>query len=284
MKFWINQSTRYTYSTNVELSEHIIRMRPRSDIRQKLLSFNLSLYPEPSKIYDYIDPWGNLLKKASFDTPTDLLEINANMVVETDNDISGAMTIEADKLTLPLDYQNEKNALAPYLVLVESEQIMNDFIGEIFTTSHGHLLTCLDLLNKQISNFHYHGIRLEGNAQQPVETLRLQSGVCRDLAWLFIAACRQLGIASRFVSGFQHESATNAPSERYLHAWAEVYLPGLGWLGFDQTHGKIVSGDHVVVACGGSQTETMPVDGGYVFYGESIKSTLKTSINISCET
>ena len=183
-------------------------------------------------------------------------------------------------LILPPDYGNETAALRPYLELIESAQVMQAFTRDLGKKCEGRLIPLLELLNDRITEFNQQDVRLEGSAHTPTETLRKGSGVCRDLALLFIAACRHLGIAARFVSGYQRQPAGDDHEKRYLHAWAEVYLPRLGWQGYDQTHGSTVADEHVVVASGAAQTNTMPVEGSFIYAGSPPKSILETDIRI----
>ncbi len=123
-----------------------------------------------------------------------------------------------------------------------------------------------------------HQIRVEGAAQRPAETLATGSGACRDSTLLFLAVCRSLGVAGRFVSGYQGQEAT-PDGKRHLHAWPEVFVPGLGWLGWDPTHGVPVGPGHVALSAAPGQTGTMPVDGGFYFNGPTVTSTLSYSIS-----
>jgi transglutaminase-like putative cysteine protease len=122
-------------------------------------------------------------------------------------------------------------------------------------------------------------VRIEGGPRSPAQTLVRGEGVCRDLTVLFMAACRQAGVAARFVSGYQQGDGIRA--QRYLHAWAEVYLPACGWLGYDPTHAATAGSDHVTVAAAPTADAVTPVEGGYSFQGALITSTLKTDIRIT---
>jgi transglutaminase-like putative cysteine protease len=95
---------------------------------------------------------------------------------------------------------------------------------------------------------------------------------------LFMAACRSLGIAARFVSGYQAEADT-PDGRRHLHAWPEAFLPGVGWRGFDPTHGLAVTDGHVALCAAPDQAATMPIEGG--FYGDGVASTLEYDVQIA---
>ncbi len=123
-------------------------------------------------------------------------------------------------------------------------------------------------------------IRTSGDAQAAGETLASWRGACRDFTVLFLAAARSMGMPARFCSGYQ--SAADTPDgRRYLHAWAEVFVPGTGWRGWDPTHGVAVGEGHVALCAAPDQAETMPVVGGFYFGGSSITSTLDFDLRIT---
>src|SRR6516225_8438153 len=99
-----------------------------------------------------------------------------------------------------------------------------------------------------------------------------------DLTVLFISACRSLGIAARFVSGYQAH-AESQDGRRHLHAWPEVFLPGRGWRGFDATHGTVVNDGHVALCAAPEQSATMPIEGG--FFGDGITAALDYHVQIA---
>jgi len=122
-------------------------------------------------------------------------------------------------------------------------------------------------------------IRHTGDAQSAAETLATRRGACRDLTVLFLAAVRTLGFAGRFCSGYQ-AAAQTPDGQRYLHAWPEVFLPGIGWRGWDPTHGVVVGEGHVALCAAPEQAATMPVAGGY-YFGDSITATLDFEVRIA---
>src|SRR5262249_17936328 len=103
-----------------------------------------------------------------------------------------------------------------------------------------------------------------------------RQGACRDLAVLFIDACRCLGIAARFVSGYQEGYGSTAKQD--LHAWAEVYLPGAGWRGYDPTHGLAVADRHGAVAAAPDPLNAAPVTATY--RGDNVTSEMNTQVSV----
>ena len=121
-------------------------------------------------------------------------------------------------------------------------------------------------LNQAINQQFRYQMREEVGVQSPATTLSQRSGSCRDYATLLIEACRCLGLASRFVSGYLHAPATEAGNAT-THAWVEVYLPGTGWKGFDPTSGEVTSSQHIAVAVARDPETVSPVSGSFIGLG-----------------
>ena len=121
----------------------------------------------------------------------------------------------------------------------------------------------LSQLNEGIANQLQYQVRNAPGVQSPKETLAKGTGSCRDLATLFLESCRRLGLASRFVSGYLVSSAA-VEDIATTHAWAEIYLPGAGWRGFDATSGQWVGGEHIAVAVHRHPEAVTPVRGAYI--------------------
>ena len=138
--------------------------------------------------------------------------------------------------------------------------------------------TLLDSINKEIvQNFAYN-MREEPGVQRPADTLKLRAGSCRDFATLFIEACRFLGLPARFVSGYLHCPET-VHGHGSTHAWAEVYLPGAGWKGFDNTSGIVVGEDHIAVAVTRHPEDAPPISGSYA--GETpVNSRMELKVDV----
>jgi transglutaminase-like putative cysteine protease len=122
----------------------------------------------------------------------------------------------------------------------------------------------LDTLNKSIASRFTYQIREQAGVQSPRQTIEYGTGSCRDFAALFIEACRVFGFASRFVSGYLLPPTENSAQYMNTHAWAEVYLPGSGWRGFDSTNGTLTAGEHIAVAQHRHPEAVPPVSGSFV--------------------
>ncbi len=276
MLFEIDHITRYEYSVPVQLGEHLLRFLPPSLAGQRPGYCQLEIEPRPSSREDGEDDWGNRIQRVWFRGETDELVIRAYLEVQT---LGTEPPGTSEEIRLPVSYGTETAALTSYLAPLEATANLQPFVQPLLTAAGGDGLAFLARLNQTIHGFYHRGVRLEGPPRTPAETLALGEGVCRDLTVLFMAVCRQVGLAARFVSGYQQGDGTR--ELRYLHAWPEVCLPGHGWLGYDPTHATLVGDDHVVVAAAPTAASVTPVEGGYSFQGPAITSTLDTEIRIT---
>lgn len=276
MLFEIDHLTRYNYSTPVELDAHLLRFLPARRAGQYAKSWKLEVVPSPTRREETVDIWGNNVQRIGFEGETDRLEIHCHLEVETRE--TGIQTPPVG-VGLPVAYGTDTAALAPYLEAPEDAVALQAFLQPLLANAGDDAVTFLTALNEAVHGFYHRGVRLDGGPRTPAETLALREGVCRDLAVLFMAACRQVGLAARFVSGYQQGDGTRA--QRYLHAWPEVLLPDTGWVGFDPTHGTVVGSDHVAVAAAPGPAAVTPVEGGYRFRGPTLTSTLETDIRIT---
>lgn len=273
MRFSVNHETCYRYSSPVTLSTHLLRFTPRHDAGQ-LLANELVIEPTPRLVREIADRWGNRIFEVTFNGPTDILRILSRFELDTRLQAKLPSGNEVPLLPWP---PTSGNGVAAFVVSDATEPAVQAFAGEIAEASDWMAPAFLERLNRTLYDRIDRQIRTDGDAHSPVHTLATRQGACRDLAVLFMDACRSIGIASRFVSGYQahHESKDG---RRHLHAWPEAYLPGTGWLGFDPTHGKPVTDGHVALCAAPRQSATMPVEGG--FYGAGVTSTLSYEVRI----
>jgi transglutaminase-like putative cysteine protease len=138
---------------------------------------------------------------------------------------------------------------------------------ELWHSCGGGVLSFLSALNRRIYRTCQHMIRETGAALPPGITWRQQAGSCRDLTVLFVEACRAVGLAARFVSGYQEGDLTR--NDRHLHAWAEVYLPGAGWRGYDPTQDLAVGDRHVALVACAQPKYASPISGSFRGSGAS---------------
>jgi transglutaminase-like putative cysteine protease len=259
----IDHLINYDYDRPVTFAPHQLRLYPRSNLHQSVLSFELSISPTPQKLVATIDLDGNNSSIAWFgDTPTDKLQIRTHATVSTHLTQPFDYLLEPWATHLPIDYPvSLSQQLQPYLVgyLARSlDPIAAELAGEIWHTVDGNLLAFLTQLNQQIYSSCTYTLRDTGAALPPGVVWNNRAGSCRDFAVLFIEVCRAVGLAGRFVSGYEAGAETD---ERHLHAWAEIYLPGAGWRGYDPTHGLVVAQNHIAIASAPFPAQTTPVAG-----------------------
>lgn len=156
---------------------------------------------------------------------------------------------------------------------------VDGFARSLALDAGGEPVAFLDRLTRTLHERINRHVRPSGNAREAHETLALGSGACRDLTVLFLAACHSQGLPARFVSGYQAQAQT-PDGQHHLHAWAEVFLPALGFCGWDPMHGVRVTDGHVALCAAPEQAATMPIEGGFSFHGPTVNSTLDHSVRI----
>ena len=283
MLYQINHQTTYSFSQEVLLKPHLLRLRPRCDSWQKLHSFFLSVQPQPQGISEFVDFDGNNLTKLWFTTPTQQLTIQISTQVETYCTNPFNYLFEPWAITLPFDYPNSLfKQLSPYL---QSYSFIPDTVAlelaqQIAQETQGNTLNFLSTLNQLIYQNCQYITRETGAPWQAGVTWRGKQGSCRDFVVLFMEVCRAIGLAARFVSGYQ-EGDRNQET-RDLHAWVEVYLPGGGWRGYDPTLGLAVSDRHIPLAASTIPHHAAPVSGSVspTQVGQNVTSDLSAQILI----
>ncbi len=256
MHFSVCHETHYRYSAPVALAAHVLRLTPRADgavLRMHLLTID----PVPSMRQDLTDRYGNPITRLEFEGLSSHLRIESRFDLET-----RATPAPASPALPPLPWPSgTSGAMADYLSPEGQDETVRAFAAGLASESGWEAPAFLDRLNQTLFTRTDRHIRAGGAAQAPAHTLATAKGACRDLTVLFMTACRSLGIAARFVSGYQAHAET-PDGRRHLHAWADVFLPGSGWQGFDPMHGLPVTDGHVALCAAPDQAATMPVEGG----------------------
>jgi transglutaminase-like putative cysteine protease len=263
MRITVAHSTVYRYSQAVSLEPHLLRLRPRHDATQNLLRHSLTIHPAPGGRTACLDQDGNAAEQIWFDKPLSELSIASSFEVETlrANPFDFLLT-RRESFTLPFVYPEPLNsALAPYLAGASEAGAVREFACSVAGQAGWRTLDFLMGLTTTLFNATSHVLRDTGAPNPPELTLAERSGSCRDLAVLFCAVCRSMGVPARFVSGY--ECGATSIEHAYLHAWAEVYLEGGGWRGYDPSRGLAVSSIHVPVAAAADPQLAAPVSGTY---------------------
>jgi len=232
-----------------------------------LQDYRCDIEPNPSASNTCLDHEGNLVLRARFDQPTHRLEITSRFVATTFPNDECELT---ESSSLPIVYSDDEHLhLAPYCESLALEAPARQLLNQLVAANDQQPVQFLEGVNTYIHENIQREIRHDGGPQIPSQTLARRRGACRDVSVLFMALCRAQGFAARFVSGYQAKPEVDH-GRRFLHAWPEVFIPGVGWRGYDPTHGSIVADAHVPVAASRTPTGAAPIEGSY--YGVAVES------------
>jgi len=262
----ISHVTEYLYSTPVALQAHHLRLRPLESHSLRIESSTLDISPAHT-IRWYRDALGNSVATVSFGDLSNTLSVLSEVVISVYEDAPLDFLMEEYAINCPFAYAiNEQPDLAAFeqSVYPDDRPAVHAWLDGIGLLQRPiETFALLSQLNCAIANHFAYQVREEEGVQSPATTLSLNSGSCRDFAALFIEACRSMGLASRFVSGYLH-MPDNELGNASTHAWAEVYLPGPGWKGFDPTSGLIIGNQHIPVAVARHPEAVPPVAGSFI--------------------
>ena len=264
-RYRILHRTYYNFAGQVTLGQHVLRLRPRENFELQIVDFSVHIMPQPVIRWQQ-DVEGNSVGVAIFDAPSDQLFVESIAHIIHHNQDPFNFLVESGAMDFPFQYAYEDSVtLAPYRMLPEPaiKAKLDEWISTIWQPGEAvQSFALLQRLNSAVNQRLGYQIREEPGVQTAAQTLEYGSGSCRDYATLFMEAARCLGFAARFVSGYLHSlpSMTNYGS---THAWAEVYLPGAGWKGFDPTTGVVTAIDHIPVAVSRLPEAVPPIAGSF---------------------
>jgi transglutaminase-like putative cysteine protease len=276
----IRHETFYEYERPVVFSTHRLLLRPRDSHAIRLIDASLELSPQGPTHWVY-DALGNCLCWYSPQGEFNQMRIVSNLVI--DRYPAPLAPIEPDNPHSPMPVVYElidRLVLAPFMT-----PVCDDEDGRLLAWLRSHMdrpdepvLDFLTRLNSAIHTEFAYVARYAEGVQTPGETLGFGSGACRDLAWLMVEGVRQLGFAAQFVTGYLYAPNQNVRGAGATHAWAQVFLPSLGWLEFDPTNGLIESPDLIQVAATRTPAEAAPVAGGLI--GDPGNSNLTVLVDV----
>lgn len=300
-RYKINHLTHYTFSSRVSLLAHTLRVRPREGHELRIESSRLRISPN-AQINWYRDAEENSVARATFSDKCEVLKIESEIIIQQYDTEPLNFLVAEHAVNYPFSYKPEDEiVLAPYRLIptqnsrettgdgrqdgalkgnscnddsyransfqdeaVQGQPLLDEWIRQLWIPGEKlQSFALLQRLNQRLCESLCQRVREEEGVQSAEETLSLKTGSCRDFAELFIVIARYLGFAARFASGYLYtESSSNQPGA--THAWAEVFLPGAGWKGFDPTSGEITGAHHITVAVARLPESVPPVAGSYV--------------------
>lgn len=267
----ISHTTVYRYSDPVFLGPHRLMVRPLEAHDVQIRSSNLLITPRHNIRWIH-DVFGNSIALVDFLENAAELRVESSVTVEQFNTNPFDFVIDPSANELPFYYQpDEMPDLAPYLQreYPNDDPAIRHWLRPFLNVrGQAKTLEFLIALNKSVPMFFTYRRREEPGVQTPGQTLSYRSGSCRDFAYLLMEAARSLGLAARFVSGYlcQDSRGVYQAALGATHAWAEIYLPGAGWRGFDPTCGILAADSHVRVAVTRTPAQAVPVGGNFTGY------------------
>ncbi|WP_332303881.1 transglutaminase family protein [Rhizobium sp. GR12] len=278
IKASIYHLTHYKYDNPVRLGPQIIRLKPASHSRTHVISHSLKVSPSNHFVNLQQDPYGNYLARFVFPEPATEFKIEVDLVADMTVYNPFDFFVEEEATKWPFDYPQElQEDLSIYMKPEPTGPLLSAFMATVDHTPGQPTVDMVVGLNARLQQEIGYVIRMEPGVQTPEETLASGRGSCRDSSWLFVQILRHLGLAARFVSGYLIQltpdlKALDGPSGTEvdftdLHAWAEVYMPGAGWIGLDPTSGLLTGESHIPLAATPHFRNAAPISGGY--FGEA---------------
>ena len=265
-RYKILHRTYYNFSTAVRLEPHALRLRPREGHQLRVESMKLTVTPA-AKLRWHRDAEDNAVAIAIFKSFASQVLIESQVVIQQYHEAPLDFLVADYAVDYPFKYSPaDRKVLAPYLPSARqaSGKLLEALVKGVWKRAERiQTYALLRRLNKQVHQAISYQIREEPGVQSAIKTLTCGTGSCRDLAHLFMEAARRLGLAARFVSGYLHAPPSSVTLGA-THAWAEVYLPGAGWTGFDPSIGELVGTDHIAVAVARLPELAPPVAGAFI--------------------
>ncbi|HEV7862855.1 MAG TPA: transglutaminase family protein, partial [Acidimicrobiia bacterium] len=280
----IEHRSTYEFDRPVRLLPHVVRLRPAPHCRTPVLSYSLTIEPSgggrsgapPAHFTNWQqDPFGNHLARLVFPDPVERLDITVDLVADMTviNPFDFFLDESAERFPFAYDPALARD-LAPYRQIGESGPLLDDRVAAAKAIPPPAGIAVIDFLvelNRSVQGQVDYAIRMEPGVQTPEDTLTKRIGSCRDSAWLLVQLLRRVGLAARFVSGYLVQLTADTapldgpagPSQDFtdLHAWAEVYVPGAGWIGLDPTSGLLAGEGHLPLAATPDPSSAAPIEG-----------------------
>lgn len=290
----LHHTSRYRYDRPVQLAPHVVRLRPAPQTRTPITAYSLKVTPGDHFLNWQQDPFGNFQARLVFPKLTNELVVEVDLVATMTVINPFDFFLEETSEKYPVEYDAALlHELKPYLSAVEAGPKFAQMLGRIrddYARGDRRTIDVLVDINQLVQRSLRYDIRMEPGVFAPEESLTRGHGSCRDFAWLLVNLLRSLGMAARFVSGYSIQlKADQKPLEGPvgvsedccdLHAWAEVYLPGAGFVGMDPTSGLFCGEGHIPLAASPDPSSAAAISGSYGFAKRSEKDKVEESFDV----
>lgn len=277
----IHHTTTYRYRQPVTLGSHRLMLRPRESRDLRLISNEVVVAPAAVVKWAY-DVYGNALATATFQTMTDTLVIESAAEIQLDTAAWPIFDIAASAICYPFRYSDDDWTDLGALTMQQYQDPagqLRDWSRAFVRGNPTDTLSLLKDLSSGVSKWIGYQSREDEGTQSPAHTLNRGWGSCRDFAVLFVEAARSLGFGARIVSGYLYnpdQTIVGSGGAGTTHAWAEVYVPGAGWITFDPTNRSVGGFNLIPVAVARDIRQAIPVAGSFVgmtdaFQGMSVE-------------
>jgi len=283
----VRHATTYRYSAPVTFGQHRLMLRPRDSHDLRLVGAELALAPG-GKLRWVHDVFGNSVALVDFEAPAAELSIVSTLTIEryalARLDFPIAPEAESYPFMHSADDRSDLGRLRERHY-PDARGVVEEWARQFILETPTNTFNLLATMNAAIrGSFEYRARDAEGT-QAPLETIEQKSGTCRDYALLFIEAARALGFGARFVTGYLYDPALDGgeavQGAGATHAWAEIYLPGAGWVEFDPTNGLIAGENLIRVAVTRDPTQAVPIGG--TFSGEGQYLGMEVDVTVKAE-
>ena len=264
----IRHETVYHFDNSVSLNPHRLMLRPRESRDLRVLSNVLRLTPLAGMTWAQ-DVFGNSVVMANFTAMTDRLVIESSSQVELTLTPWPIFPIAASAISYPFRYTDDEWADLGALVMPqynEAGSAVRNWARSFVAGTPTDTLSLLKDLNSGVTQRIRYEARDAEGTQTPDDSLQLGIGSCRDMATLLLEAARHLGFGGRIVSGYLYDpdmTSVGSAGSGSTHAWAEIYIPGAGWITFDPTNQSVGGHNLIPVAVARDIRQVMPVSGSY---------------------